>query len=354
MSRFYRKVTKTVGVSPGTFAPVSEAAAVDVRMELWDYDRERFEEKELKRIEEAFPFKEKPTVTWLIIEGLHNLNVLQKLGEAFNIHPLVLEDIQNTSQRPKLEDYGHYIYIVMKMLRYDSASRTIHSEQVSIIQGTNYVILLKEKTGDVFKVIRERIRTAQSRLRQNDTDYLAYRLIDTIVDNYFVVLEQMGEDIEALEDELMESPDDSIGREIYRLKRELLYIRKSIWPVREVVSSMLRDEIDLISDNTRTFMRDVYDHTIYVIDTVENFRDMVSGLLDIYMSTMSNRMNEVMKVLTIIATIFIPLTFIAGIYGMNFESMPELAWPYGYTMVWIVMALTGLVMVLFFKRKKWL
>jgi len=354
MSRFYRKVTKTAGVSPGTFAPVTEETGAEVRMQLFDYDQQRYEERLLQKIEQAFPFKDEPTVTWLIIEGLHNIEILQKIGQAFNIHPLVLEDIHNTNQRPKIEDYQSYLYIVVKMLTHDAVTGMVHGEQISIIQGSNYVILFKEKQGDVFNVIRERIRTQDSRLRKNETDYLAYRLIDTIVDNYFIVLEQLGEDVEVLEAELMESPSQSTVQEIHRLKRELLYIRKSVWPLREVISTILRDEIEMISDTTRVYLRDVYDHTIQVVDTVESFRDMVSGLLDIYMSSMSNKMNEVMKVLTIIATIFIPLTFIAGIYGMNFESMPELKWPFGYAMAWGIMAVTGLIMVIFFKRKNWL
>lgn len=354
MSRFYRKITKKVGISPGTLLPSEDKKVEKVRLTLFDYDKDRYDEKELESIEEGFPFKDKPTVTWLNIDGLHEVKVLEKLGHYFNIHPLVLEDILNTAQRPKMENYDDYIYIVLRMLNYHKDDRIIHGEQISIIIGGNFVISFQEREGDVFDILRQRIRNNESRLRSRGTDYLAYRILDTVVDHYFIILERIGEDIEELEAELMENPSQDTLEEIHRLKREMIFLRKSIWPLREVISGLTREDTKLVENSTEVFLRDVYDHIIQVVDTVENFRDMVSGMLDIYLSSVSNRMNEVMKILTIMASIFIPLTFIAGIYGMNFKFMPELEWRFGYAMVWIAIVLISASMVVYFKKKKWL
>ncbi|MGD2127188.1 MAG: magnesium/cobalt transporter CorA [Desulfobacteraceae bacterium] len=354
MVRFIKKMSRKAGLSPGTLVHVGERKTDKTRIRVIDYDQEHFEEKDLATIEECFSFKDEPTVSWVNIDGIHDLEMIRKLGTCFNLHPLVLEDIVNTEQRPKMEDFEDYLFVILKMLTYDDTEKQLKFEQVSLILGSNFVISFQEGEGDVFEPVRERIRKGRGRLRKMQADYLAYALIDAVVDNYFLVLEKIGEEIEALEDEVLAKPDAETVQTIHNLKRELIFMRKSVWPLREAASALEKGESDLINEKTRVFLRDVYDHTIQVIDTIETFRDMVSGMLDVYLSSVSNRMNEVMKVLTIIATIFIPLTFIAGIYGMNFEYMPELKWPSGYFFVWIIMILVAIVMVIYFRRKKWL
>ncbi len=360
MSGRSRRSIKKAGASPGTLVHIGEQKAEKVRITLFDYERDRFEEKELPTIEAALSYKDKPSVSWINIDGIHRVDILEKIGARFDLHPLVLEDILNTTQRPKLENHGDYIFIVVKMLHYSEKSGTVEAEQISMILGPHFVISFQEKEGDIFNPIRERIRTQESRLRNNGADYLAYRLLDTIVDHYFAILENMGEKIVAVEDELMKNPTTDTLAEIHRLKREIIFLRKSIWPLREIISSLEREESPLIKDSTEIFLRDVYDHAIQVMDTVESFRDMVTGMLDIYLSNLSNKMNEVMKVLTIIATIFIPLSFITGIYGMNFShdaspwNMPELGWYFGYPTAITVMVAIAIVMIIYFKKKKWL
>ncbi len=354
MARRYRRRAKKVGLAPGTLVHVGEKRTEPVRIEIIDYDETDLVERVVKNVEECFPFKEKPTVTWLNIDGVHDIEVIEKIGKHFDLHPLIMEDIVHTEQRPKLEDMDHYLFCVLKMLSFDETKNIIRIEQVSLILGGNFVILFQEREGDVFDPVRERIRNAKGRFRRTGSDYLAYALIDSVVDSYFHVLEKIGDKIEILEDELVSDPRPETLQTIHELKREMIFLRKSIWPLREVISGLERGGSSLMSEATIPFLRDVYDHTIQVIDTIESHRDMISGMLDTYLSSISNRMNEVMKVLTIMATIFIPLTFIAGIYGMNFEYMPELRWHLGYFGVWIVMALVALAMVVYFKRRRWL
>ena len=325
-----------------------------VRITIIDYDEAQFQEKEAKSVEECFPFNDKSTVTWINIDGLHQVDIVEKIGRHFNLHPLVLEDIVNTGQRPKMEDFVDHIFVVLKMLYYDEKQKEAGAEQVSFVLGSNYVISFQETEGDVFDAIRERIRMARGRIRKMGADYLAYALIDAIVDNYFIILEHIGEKIEDIEDTLVMNPEPETLQAIHNLKREMIFLRKSVWPLREVISRLERWESPLIDKSTDIYLRDVYDHTIQVIDAIETFRDMLSGMLDIYLSSVSNRMNEVMKVLTIIATIFIPLTLIAGIYGMNFRYMPELEHPWGYPVVFLTMSIIGILMVIYFRRKKWL
>jgi magnesium transporter len=267
-----------------------------------------------------------------------------------------LEDILNTDHRPKVEDFGKYIYIVLKMLSYDNANNEVVSEQVSLVLGSNFVLSFQEDitSGDVFNPIRERIRTDGSQIRTMGADYLAYSLMDIVIDNYFVVLETLGERIDDIEEELVTNPASQTLQGIHNLKKEMLYLRKSVWPLREVIYSLERSESQLVTKTTAVYLRDVYDHTIQVIDTIETFRDTVSGMLDIYLSSVSNRLNSVMKVLTVIATIFMPLTFLAGVYGMNFRHMPELEWTWGYPVVLLVMFSVGISMLVYFRKKKWL
>jgi len=354
MPKLIKQRSKKAGLAPGTLVHIGEKKTQELKITIMDYDDAHFQEKGIKAIEECFLFKDIPTVTWINIDGLHQVEIIEKLGECYGLHPLVLEDILNTDQRPKMEDYGEYLYIVLRMLNYNDKSSEIESEQVSLILGSNFVISFQEPEGDVFDPIRERIRNGKGRIRKMGADYLTYALLDAIVDNYFIILEKLGEKIEFLEEELVTRPTSETLQTIHYLKREMIFLRKAVWPLREVIGGLERGEPPLVKGTTRIYLRDVYDHTIQVIDTIETFRDMVSGMLDIYLSSVSNRLNVVMRVLTIIATIFMPLTFIAGIYGMNFKYMPELEWRWGYPVIWFVLVFIGGSMLIYFKRKKWL
>ncbi|MCP8322751.1 MAG: magnesium/cobalt transporter CorA [Candidatus Methylarchaceae archaeon HK02M2] len=354
MSRIIKKRSKKVGRPPGTLIHIGEKKVEKARISIIGYDVAQIQEKEVKTVEECFPFKDTPTVTWINVDGIHQVEIIEKIGKHFDLHLLVLEDIMNTGQRPKIEDFENYLFIVLKMLNYDEKKNEIRSEQISLILSSNLVFSFQESEGDVFDPIRNRIRNGKGRIRKMGADYLTYALIDNIVDNYFIILEKLGERIEDIEDELVTNPSQETVQAIHTLKREMIFLRKSVWPLREVISRLERGESPLIRETTGIYLRDVYDHTIQVIDTVETFRDMLSGMLDMYLSSISNRMNEVMKVLTIIATIFIPLTLIAGIYGMNFKFMPELELNWGYPTVLLVMFGIGFLMLIYFRRKKWL
>lgn len=353
MAKNSKHRSKKIGLAPGTLIHIGEKKIDQLKIELFDYDDVHFESKVVQTIDECFPFKDKASVTWINIDGLHEIETIEKIGIHFDIHPLILEDILHTGQRPKFEDFGNYIYIVLRMFSYEK-NATIKEEQISFILGTNFVISFQEDIGDVFDPVRDRIKSGRFQIKKRKADYLVYSLMDAVVDNYFIVLEKLGEKIEAFEEQLLEHPTPTILQSIHQLRRQLITLRKSIWPLREVVNEMERGESSLFEQSTIIYLRDIHDHTIQVIDTIETYRDMVSGMLDIYLSSMSNRMNEVMKVLTIIATIFIPLTFIAGIYGMNFEFMPELKWRWGYPLIWFIMLIVALGMLFYFYRKKWL
>ena len=354
MPRFIKKQLRKAGASPGTLIHIGEQKVDETRITLIDYDETHLQEKILDDIEEAFPLKDLPTVTWINIDGLHQLDIIEKVGQNFNIHPLVLEDIVNTGQRPKTEEFEDLIFVVLKMLHYNENSEKITSEQFSLVLGPNFLISFQEIQGDVFRTVRERIRKPKTRIRKAGCDYLAYALIDAIVDHYFLILEKLGENIEILEEDLLENPSPATLQTLHEMKREMIYLRKQIWPIRELINSLVKGESSLINESTSLFFRDIYDHTIQIIDTIESYRDILSGMLDIYLSTLSNKMNEVMKVLTIIATIFIPITFVAGIYGMNFKFMPELEWRWGYVMVWAIIVVVAGIMISYFKKKQWI
>jgi magnesium transporter len=345
---------KKSGLSPGTLIHVGEQRVDEVSVSVIDYDSATCTEKQCSDVEDCFPFKNTRSVSWINVTGLHDTEIIRKMGAHFGLHPLVLEDIVHTGQRPKMEDFESYVFIVLKMLYYSEANQEIKVEQVSFIMGSDFVISFQESAEDVFNPVRERIRKARGRLRKNGSDYLLYALMDAIVDGYFVILEKIGEKTEALEEVLMQDPPPETLRAIHSLRGETIFLRKSVWPLRDVINELKSGDPALITEEVTLYFRDVYDHTIQVIDTVETCRDLVSGMHDMYMSAVSNRMNEIMKVLTIIATIFIPLTFIAGIYGMNFENMPELGWRWSYPVLWSILIAVGLAMVVYFKRKKWL
>ena len=351
--RLIKKMSKKAGLAPGTMVHVGEKKIEKVRLRIIDYDEKSFEEREAFSLEECLSCKDTPTVTWINIDGLHEVETVERIGEGFGLHPLVLEDIVNTGLRPKMEDFDDALFLIVKMLTYDRELGMVKAEQCSLVLGPRYVLSFQERVGDVFEPVRKRLRNGKGRIRKMGADYLLYALVDAIVDHYFVVLENIAEEIESVEERIMKSPSSELLQTIHKLKRELIFLRKAIWPLREAIGLLETGDSDLVEDKTSVFFRNVYDHTIQVVDAVETFRDMVSGMLDVYLSSVSNRMNEVMKVLTMIATIFIPITFLAGIYGMNFKYMPELEWHWAYPVLWSIIIAVGLVMVLYFKRKKW-
>jgi len=333
---------------------VGEQRHERVKLSVIKYDGANFQEKVVDNVAEALAFRNKSSVMWLNIDGVHQPEIIEQVGKSFGLHPLVAEDIASTGQRPKMEDFDDYIFVVLRMLRFDEKENETKTEQISILLGRDFVVSFQEREGDVFDTIRERLRNNKGRIRKLGADYLAYALIDAVVDNYFMILEKLGETIEEIEDKLVTNPTSETLQTLYDLKREMVFLRKSVWPLREVINRLERSESPLINKSTFVYLRDVYDHTIQVMDAVETFRDMLSGMLDIYLSSVSNRMNEVMKVLTVIATIFIPLTFVAGIYGMNFRFMPELEQAWSYPAVLILMLVVAMLMVVYFRRKKWI
>lgn len=353
MRLFPKKVSKKAGLSPGTLVHVGERKSEETQISIISYDAHTLEEKELETIEEVFSYGNTSGVTWINIDGLHDMDMIEKVGNHFGLHPLALEDIVNTQHRPKLDDFEDYVLVACKMISWKEEKNELEIEHISLLLGKNYVITFQEKRGDVFNPVRERMRKAKGRIRRMGADYLAYALMDAVVDNYFIVLENMGEEIEALEERVLDNPEPAILNAIHRLKRELIFLRKSVWPLREIIAALEKGDSALVNEKTLVYFRDVSDHTIQVMDTVGTFRDMLTGMMDVYLSSVSNRMNQVMKVLTIMASIFIPLTFLAGIYGMNFEHMPELKWPLGYPLVWLIMIVLGLGMLFVFWRKKW-
>ena len=353
MAKIVRRHSKKAGLPPGTVVYVGEQRVGKGTISIIDYSEADVNERVVASPEDCRQYLARNSVTWINVTGVHDTELLQKMGDVFGIHPLVLEDIVNTGQRPKLDDHGNDLFLVLKMLYRGKGDGEIVAEQVSLILGKNYVLSFQEIEGDVFDTVRDRIRTAKGKIRKMGCDYLTYAVLDAIVDNYFVVLEDLGDQIESVQENVIERPDPETLQHIHKLKREMVFMRKNLWPLRELVGGLEKSESDLVGNALAPYLRDVYEHTIQVIDNVELLRDMLSGCLDTYMTVVSNRMNEVMKVLTVIATIFIPLTFIAGIYGMNFETMPELKWRLGYAGVWGVMICVGIGMAIFFKRKRW-
>lgn len=348
----FRRISEKVDLPPGSPVRAEEKPAGEVRISVLEYDESRFQEREVKSVDECFPLKPSPTITWINVVGVHQAEVVGKIGEQLGVHPIVLEDVMNAGQRPKLEDFEQYLFLVVRMLRVDGGE--IDSENVSLIVGPNYVVSFQEREGDVFDPVRVRIRSGKGRVRRMSSDYLAYSLIDAIVDNYFLVLEKVGERIEEVEEELLANPTPQTLKKIHELRRSLLFLHKSVWPIREIVSALEKGESPLVKKATIVFLRDLYDHTIQVIETNEMYREMLSEMVDAYISSINNKTNEIIKVLTVIATLFMPLTFIASIYGMNFTWMPETQWPEGYHMVLAVMAVIGVIMLIFFRKKKWI
>ena len=357
---------RTVGQVPGTLPDLAEEDQVPAVIDVIRYDEDMIEELADVSVEEAAAQVEKPGVTWIDVVGVRDPNTIRELGRVFDLHPLIQEDLAHTTQRPKLETYEDQLFIVVKMLHearepdFETAGREVNGapeirvEQVGIILGPNYVLSFQEYEGDVFEPVRERIRSSAGRIRTVGPDYLAYALLDIIVDHYFVVMEGIAFHIETLEEEVINNPQPALQTEINALRREAIFLRRSVWPLREVISSLLRDESPLVSASTKVFLRDAYDHTIQVVDMIESFRDVLSSLVDLYLSSLSHRMNEVMKVLTVIGSIFIPLSFLTGLYGMNFDVIPELHVKNGYFIFLGVIATLTVGMLAYFRHRRWI
>lgn len=354
MNTIMKKRSKKAGLPPGSLIYTGEKKNEIIKIKLFNYTVDKFEEKVVDLNDVSLLKQETSTVHWINVEGIHDVNIIEKLGNSFGIHPLVLEDILNTGQRPKIENYENYTYIVVKMLFYDNKLDEFTIEQESFILGENYVISFSERKVEIYNTIREGIKQGIGRIRKMGADYLIYNFLDAIVDNYFVVLEELSEKIEDTEDELVSNPSKNTLQVIHKLKRQMLYLHKSVWPLREVVNSLSRSETPLVNESVNIYIRDLYDHVIQVMDTTETLRDILSSMLDMYLSSVSNKMNEIMKVLTIISTVFIPLSFIVGLYGMNLSNMPEYNWPWMYPVVWVIMISIATLMLIFFKKKKWL
>ncbi|WP_299127801.1 magnesium/cobalt transporter CorA [uncultured Winogradskyella sp.] len=345
---------KHIGQVPGTLIYTGEKSDKDFQVECFDYTKDKIEESILLKIDEASDYKETDSVTWINIDGLKHTDKIENIGKQYDLHPLVLEDIVNTTQRPKIDEYDNYLFVVLKMLYYD-ANEDIVIEQVSFVLGKNYVHTFQESEGDVFGTIRERLRHSNGRIRDLKSDYLMYALIDAVVDNYFSIIETLGNKIEDLETELFTgNARENVNIDVQKLKREILKVRRAIFPLREIINRIEKSESTLIYKRTITYYRDIYDHLIQVSENIDIYREMIWSLMDMYMTTISNKMNEVMKVLTIMSSIFIPLSFLAGLYGMNFEYMPELKYRYGYFVLLGVMLILFISLIFYFKRKKWL
>jgi magnesium transporter len=344
--------SQNIGSPPGTLFYNGEARNEPVKITLIEFNETEFFEDEYYNLEDCISHVKPNMVKWINVAGIHNTDIVEGIGKIYDIHPLSLEDIVHIDQRPKFEDYEHYVIAMMKMITY---SKQVDSEQLAIILLDNTVISFQEpQGGDAFDIIRNRLRTAKGRVRKLGADYLAYALMDAVVDCYFTCIEKIGDKVEEIEEDIINNSDKKSLLELYHLKREMIYLRKQVWPLRDMINNMIRSETHLMNPSTDIYLRDLSDHVTRIIDTVETYRDLLSGIMDIYLSTNANKMNEVMKVLTIMSSIFIPVTFIAGVYGMNFENMPELKTQHGYYFIWGVMIsiITGLL--IYFKRRKWM
>jgi magnesium transporter len=358
MQKLLTRLSTKSGLVPGTVVHVGDRPTDAVRVTLINYNEKEVEERLIADVEECAGCKRPDAVTWINVEGVHQVEIIESLGRQFGLHTLLLEDIVHTSQRPKVEEFDDHTYVVLHMLYVAAgegeADVEIDSEQVSLVVGYDYVLTFIENPGDVFDPVRDRIRVGRGRVRKLGADYLAYALMDVIVDNYFGVLEEVGEAVEELEAQVTEHPETEHLQRIREMKRAMIEMRRTVWPLREVVSVLLRGDSKRFKRTTLVFLRDLHDHVLRVVDVAETLREMIGSMLEIYLSNVSNRMNEVMKVLTVMASLFIPLTFIAGVYGMNFANMPELQWRYGYWVVWGVMLAVAIALLVYFRRRRWL
>jgi magnesium transporter len=340
------------GLPPGDLKYRGEIYTTNKSVSLFSFNEAAFDKIDSDNIDLILSNVHPEKFNWINLVGLHNTNSIGKIGRHFDIHPLVLEDVLNTEHRPKAEEADNYLFFTLKMFKKQEDG--IDYEQVSIILGKNYIVTFQEKEGDVLDIIRGRLADENSKLRKHHLDYLFYRIVDSIVDSYYLILENIGDKIEDLEDSIYLNTNTQHYRMVQDLRRELIFLRKSVYPLREAIAKMTKENAsELISEETQRYFSDVYDHSVHVIETIETYRDLTSGLMDLYMTNVSNKMNEIMKVLTIISTIFIPITFIAGIYGMNFKYMPELNHQWGYPIALFLMLAIVVIMLIFFKKRKW-
>ncbi len=353
MAELFHRVTKPLAQSPGTIHFSGKQRVDQVGIQIIDFDRDHLDVRTVDDVSECFGYRDTPTITWINVNGLHDTEVIRVLGERFGVHPLALEDVVSTQQRPKIEDYDDHLFLICRMLRVEPGTTKVQSEQLRLVLGRGFLLSFQERPGDVFNPVRERLKRPQGRLRNGHADYLAYCLVDAVIDNYFVVGETFGEAIEDLEALVLADTAQDPLNTIHGLKRELVMLRRAVSPLRDVVAELRRNDSPLVDASTATFLRDAHDHAVQVNETVESFRDLLTGLQDLAMANMSNRMNDVMKVLTIFASIFVPLTFVAGVYGMNFEHMPELGWPWAYPVFWTIIVSITSAMLVYFRRKKW-
>jgi len=355
MRKILKNMTQNKSTSPGTITYIGDEKQHNVKIKMISYNDTAIDEFDVTEPDKMNELKtDKNKLYWINIDGIHDVHLLEKTGNTFNIHPLTLEDIANTTQRPKYEEYDEYLYYVIKMIYFDETEKIIKNEQVSFILTENLVISFQEREGDVFEPLRNRLRQNKGRVRKMKSDYLFYILIDAIIDNYFLVIEKIGDNIDVIDEALINNAEKQMIHKIHELKKEILHLRKSLWPLRDVNNALYRMESSFITGDIRIFLRDLYDHTIQVVDTLETYQYMVSGIMDHYLSVTSNKLNEIMKVLTIFASLFIPLTFIAGWYGMNFKHMPEVDSPYAYPVIIIITIGCIIGMIFYFRRKKWL
>jgi magnesium transporter len=344
------------GLPPGSLIHIGDDLQAATTVSMITLSATGVDEKKIQSIDGLLKYQQSESVTWLIVEGLRNTDLIAQIGAAFDVHQLVLEDILNTHQRPKFEEYNNYLYIVLKSIVSQAQGNfSVAYEQISLLLFDNVVVTFKEKADDLLEPVRQRILSSKGRLLTRGADYLAYMILDIIVDHCFILVDSLDEAVASLEDSLLVAePTLETLYAIQMLKREILNIRRYISPIRELMAAMLRSESRLVDAKTRIYLRDVHDHAIRIIESIEVYREILSGLLEMYMTSINNKMNEVMKVLTVFASIFIPLTFLAGIYGMNFEYMPELRWKWAYPALWVVFLLIPAVLLVYFKRKKWL
>ncbi len=352
--RVMKRRAKKAGLPPGSLVYLGDKPNADTKITLFDYVEGQLEEREITRPDDCAVYKESNTVTWINVDGIQNIDVLEKIGKQYDLHPLVLEDILNTDQRPKVEDHERYLYVVLKMLSYNEKEQEVAIEQLSLVLGENFLLSFQDKPGDVLDPLRERIRQAKGRIRKLGADYLLYAIMDEVIDHYFGVLENLGEKIAQIEEIVAVRPKQDTLQQIHRLKREMIVLRKAVWPLRELIGMLRHDDMPLLKETTSIYFRDLNDHIVQIIDGVEAYRDMLSGMLDVYLSIMSNRTSGVMKVMALFSAIFMPLTVITGVFGMNFKNFPELEWKYGFQGTVILMLVLAISMIVLFRRKKWL
>ncbi|MDD5269322.1 MAG: magnesium/cobalt transporter CorA [Methylococcales bacterium] len=354
MSESLSLASEKSGLPPGSLVHVGEVHAHEHKITVVNYNKTYVKKHTIQSIEELLPYKTTDTITWVIVDGLKDVSIIDAIGHYFDIHPLVLEDILNTHQRPKFDEFNDYLFIVVKAISLRSEEFNVEYEQISVLILNNFVFTFMEKPDTLFDPILNRLENNKSQIRNLGSDYLAYMIMDTVVDEYFALQDALDDLIESVEDSLLSDPSSQTLATIQKIKRELIFLRRSVSPLRELLAAIHRSESPLLNEKTKRYFGDIYDHAIRIIEAMESYRDLIAGMLDIYLSSVSNKMNETMKILTVFASIFIPLTFIAGVYGMNFEYMPELKWRWSYPVIWVFFIVVSVFLLRFFKKKNWL